>query len=265
MIDDLPFGVLDIIDVLCVTLLLYYVYRLMKDSGTRGIFYGIMLFVAVWIIVSQVLEMKLLGEIFDKLVSVGVLALIILFQDEIRRFFLTIGSQRKDSFLTRMFSIKKSKRRKSKGIQTVNPAVMQIVWACEQMSKKYVGALIVIERKMSLTDIIQSGESIDANINSALIQNIFFKNSPLHDGAMIISSNRILAAGCILPVSHNTNIPKLLGLRHRAALGITQQSDATAIVVSEETGSIALAHRGELNLRVSIEELESRLSKILGR
>lgn len=260
---NIPIGIMDIVDIICVALLLYYVYRLMRESGSLGIFYGILLFVAVWIVVSQVLEMRLLGEIFDKLVSVGVLALIILFQEEIRRFFLTLGTQRKMGFFVRLFRGKKSKGRKTRGSQLENPAVMQIVWACEQMSKKYVGALIVIEKKMALTDIAKSGELIDANINSALIQNIFFKNSPLHDGAMIISGNRIQAAGCILPVSHNNNIPKPLGLRHRAALGITQQSDAIAIVVSEETGNITLAGRGELMVRISIEELESNLAKIL--
>ena len=136
---------------------------------------------------------------------------------------------------------------------------MPIVMACMNMSKNKVGALIVIERSMSLLDIVRSGETIDANINQLLIENIFFKNSPLHDGAMLIRNNRIAAAGCILPVSHSQNIPKELGLRHRAALGITQESDAVAVIVSEETGGISVAQKGEFHLRLSPEQLEKYL------
>lgn len=253
----LEFGIKDIIDILCVALLLYYVYKLMKESGSLNIFYGILLFIVVWILVSQVFGMRLLGSIFDKLVSVGVLALIILFQEEIRRFFLTLGSHSRLQFLYRLFTKKKGVKEEE------NPSVMKIVWACEQMSKNKVGALIIIENGMSLNDIVKSGETIDAIISSQLIQNIFFKNSPLHDGAMIICHNRIEAAGCILPVSHDMNIPKELGLRHRAALGISQQSDALAIVVSEETGAVSIARRGELKHRVTNEELESQIAEII--
>lgn len=129
------------------------------------------------------------------------------------------------------------------------------------MSKGKVGALIVVERSAPLDDIVDTGDVIDANINQRLIENIFFKNSPLHDGAMIISKKRIRAAGCILPVSHNYNIPKELGLRHRAAMGISQESDAVAIVVSEETGRISVAIKGEFHLRLSAENLESLLAQ----
>lgn len=253
----IDFGLKDIIDIVCVALMLYYIYKLMRDSGSLNIFYGILVFVITWIVVSQVLEMKLLGSIFDKLVSVGVLALIILFQEDIRRFFLTLGSSGKMHSFFKFFSRKKTNS------DIENPAVMQIVRACAYMSKNYTGALIIIERDMSLTDIINSGEKIDANINSQLIKNIFFKNSPLHDGAMIIAHNRIVAAACILPVSHNTNIPKEFGLRHRAALGITQQSDAVGIIVSEETGHITLARRGSFNFDVSQEELERYLTTVM--
>ncbi|MBQ4175175.1 MAG: DNA integrity scanning protein DisA nucleotide-binding domain protein, partial [Prevotella sp.] len=139
--------------------------------------------------------------------------------------------------------------------------IMPIVMACMNMSKAKVGALIVIERGTPLDDIIDTGDRIDANINQRLIENIFFKNSPLHDGAMVISKKRILAAACILPVSHDLNIPKELGLRHRAAMGISQDSDAIAIVVSEETGRISVAVKGEFRLRLSAEELEAVLAK----
>ena len=229
----------------------------MRDSGSLNVFYGILVFIIMWIVVSQVLEMKLLGSIFDKLVSVGVLALIILFQEDIRRFFLTLGSNNRLYSLVKLFSRNKAKEEEE------NPAIMQIVRACDYMSKNFVGALIIIERRMSLQDIENTGETIDANINAQLIKNIFFKNSPLHDGAMIISNNRIVSAACILPVSHNRDIPKELGLRHRAALGITQQSDALSIIVSEETGHITLAQNGEFKRDISTEELERYLNTIM--
>ena len=248
------FGIKDAIDIILVATMLFYIWRLMKSSGSLNIFYGILVFIVPWIVVSQILEMKLLGSIFDKLVSVGVLALIILFQEEIRRFFLTLGSQRRLNAIARFF-IKKLPTSEEEDEELL----MRIVLACDYMSKNMVGALIVVEREMSLTDIIKSGETINANINTELIKNIFFKNSPLHDGAMIISRKRIMAAGCILPVSHSLNIPKELGLRHRAALGITSQSDAIAIIVSEETGAISVASGGEFHLRLECNELENYL------
>ena len=129
------------------------------------------------------------------------------------------------------------------------------------MSKQRVGALIVMEHNLPLDEVLQSGEVINADVNQRLLENIFFKNSPLHDGAVVIGKGRIRAAGCILPVSHNLDIPKELGLRHRAAMGISQQSDAHAIIVSEETGTISVAYRGQFYLRLSAEELESLLTK----
>ena len=248
------FGIKDAIDIILVAMLLYYVWRLMKTSGSLNIFYGILVFIVTWIIVSQILEMKLMGSIFDKLVSVGVIALIVLFQEEIRRFFLTLGSQRRLNVISRFFF-----KRLPSDEEQEEELLVRIVLACDSMSKNMVGALIILEREMSLTDIIKSGETINANISTELIKNIFFKNSPLHDGAMIISHKRIMAAGCILPVSHNLNIPKELGLRHRAALGITSQSDAVAIIVSEETGAISVAQGGEFHLRLASNELESYL------
>jgi Uncharacterized conserved protein len=138
--------------------------------------------------------------------------------------------------------------------------IMPIVLACMSMSKNKVGALIVIEKLMSLNEIIATGEVINANINQRLIENIFFKNSPLHDGAMVIRHKRIEAAGCILPVSHDLTIPKELGLRHRSAMGIAQETDAMAIIVSEETGFISVAYKGQLHVNLSAEELERLLT-----
>lgn len=252
------FGIKDMIDILCVALMLYYLYRLMKESRSLNVFIGIIVFVIIWLFVSQVLEMRLLGSIMDKLVSVGVIAIIIIFQEEIRKFLYSLGAHQRMRGFMRLFS---SGGRNKKTMDKT--AIMPIVMACINMSRGKVGALIVIERMVSLDDIIETGDCIDANINQRLIENIFFKNSPLHDGAMVVSKRRIVAAGCILPVSHNTDIPKELGLRHRAALGISQDSDAIAIVVSEETGGISLAIKGEFRLRVSGELLESILTKEL--
>ncbi|MDR0962733.1 MAG: diadenylate cyclase CdaA [Mediterranea sp.] len=247
------FGIKDFIDILLVAFLLYYMYKLMKASGSLNVFFGILIFILIWLVVSQVLGMKLLGSIFDKLVSVGVIALIVLFQDDIRRFLLTLGSQRHISKLIRFFA-------KGKPEDARHEAIMPIVMACLSMGKQKVGALIVIEHNMPLEEVVHTGETINANINQRLIENIFFKNSPLHDGAMIISKGRIEAAGCILPVSHNLDIPKELGLRHRAAMGIAQATDAHAIIVSEETGKISIAYKGEFHLNLSAEELESILT-----
>ncbi|RGN51236.1 MULTISPECIES: diadenylate cyclase CdaA [unclassified Bacteroides] len=250
----IDFSIKDFIDILLVAFLLYYTYKLMKASGSINVFAGILVFILIWLVVSQVLEMRLLGSIFDKLVSVGVLALIILFQDEIRRFLLTLGSHKRASALVRFLTGNKK--------ESVEKAdIMPIVMACLNMGKQKVGALIVMEKNIPLDDIVRTGDVIDANINQRLIENIFFKNSPLHDGAMVISHKRIKAAGCILPVSHSLDIPKELGLRHRAALGVSQETDAYAIIVSEETGGISVAHRGEFHLRLTAEELERILTK----
>ena len=250
----LDFNIKDFIDILLVAILLYYVYRLMKESRSINVFTGILVFIVLWLFVSQILEMKLLGSIMDKLVSVGVLAILILFQDEIRKFLYNLGAHRRVKGLMSFFRGIKEK-------EVDRTTLMPIVMACMSMGKAKVGALIVIERSVPLDDIVATGEKIDAAISQRLIENIFFKNSPLHDGAMIISQKRIKAAGCILPVSHNTDIPKSLGLRHRAAMGISQESDALAIVVSEETGRISVALNGKFHLRLSAEELEILLAQ----
>lgn len=218
-------------------------------------FIGILLFVVVWLLVSQVLEMRLLGAILDKMVSVGTLAILILFQDDIRKFLNGIGGHHK---LRAVIHWVKGGHAEQ---NTDRESIMPIVMACLNMARGKVGALIVIERDVNLNDIVATGDSIDAAIQQRLIENIFFKNSPLHDGAMIISKKRIKAAGCILPVSHDLNIPRELGLRHRAAMGMSQQSDAICIVVSEETGRISAAINGTFRLRLTAEELESILTK----
>lgn len=246
----------DIIDILSVALLLYYAYKFMKESGSVKIFTGVLIFILLWLLVAQVLEMRLLGAIFDQLVKVGAIALIILFQDDVRHFLQMLGSHEKVSRLFRLLTGGKKEK-------VEHSDIMPIVMACMNMSKQKVGALMVFERNIPLNDIIHTGDTIDANLNQRLIENIFFKNSPLHDGAMIIRHKRITAAGCILPVSHSLDIPKKLGLRHRAALGVSQQTDALAVIVSEETGGISIAFKGEFHLRMSAEELESFLTREL--
>ena len=239
--------------------MLYYSYRLMKESRSLNVFIGILMFVILWLLVSQILEMRLLGSIMDKLVSVGVIGLIILFQEDIRKFLYNIGAHQRMRVLLKFFQQEKEENANGSNREMIVP----IVLACMNMSKRKVGALIVIERSIPLDDVSDTGDRIDANINQRLIENLFFKNSPLHDGAMIISKHRIKSAGCILPVSHSLDIPKELGLRHRAAMGMSQDSDAVVIVVSEETGGITVAIKGQFQLRLSAEKLESVLTEEL--
>ncbi len=251
------FGIKDIIDILLVALLLYYIYRLMKESGTINIFYGVMAFIVVWVLASEIFAMRLIGTILDKFMSIGLLILVILFQDQIKRFLVELGSHRRWRFLAKIFH-----HHKESLDANATAWVMPVVYACMSMSKTKTGALIVIEQSIPLDNYAKTGDMIDAEVNTRLIENIFFKNSPLHDGAMILAHGRIEAAGCILPVSHDSDVPRYMGLRHRSALGIAQATDAVAVVVSEETGNISIAHRGKLTTRLSSTELEHRLSAI---
>lgn len=252
------FGIKDIFDIVIVALMLYYLYRIMKESGTINIFYGVMAFIVVWVVASEILEMRLIGTILDKFMSIGLLILVIIFQDQIKRFLVELGSQRRWKFLTNLFHHRRYDGSTDEGCQYIMP----IVYACRNMAKTKTGALIVIQEHLPLDNYENTGDSIDAAINSRLIENIFFKNSPLHDGAMIIADGRIKAAGCILPVSHDTDVPRSLGLRHRSALGISQASDAMAIVVSEETGHISIAHKGRLETNLTSTQLEQRLNDL---
>lgn len=250
----IDFGIKDIIDILLVAVLLFYLYRMMKQSGTLNIFLGVLAFIIIWVVASEIFAMRLTGSLLDKFMSIGLIILVILFQDQIKRFLVDIGSQGRWKSLRRLF-----KGDDRSEIEHAN--VMAIVYACMSMSRSKTGALIVMQRKMSLLDYVKTGDLIDALINVRLIENIFFKNSPLHDGAMIIQKGRIAAAGCILPVSHDMNIPKDLGLRHRAALGMSQLTDALCIIVSEETGNISVAKDGALQVKVTAIELEHIISQ----
>lgn len=250
------FGVKDVIDILIVALLLFYLFRLMKSSGTLSLFYGVLAFIVLWVLAYEIFDMRLTGTIVDKFMSIGLIVLVILFQDQIKRVLTDLGARGNIRNIFRRFKHEKDEGRDHK-------ETMAVVYACMSMSKSKTGALIVLQRKVPLTDYEKTGDVIEADINTRLIENIFFKNSPLHDGAMIIASHKIASVGCILPVSHDMNIPKHLGLRHRAALGMSQVTDALCIIVSEETGAISVAEGGKLKLKVSVPDLEQILSNSL--
>lgn len=253
---EIAFGIKDAIDIFLLAVLLFYLYRTMRESGTLSIFFGILAFVAIWVVTSEILGMRLMGTILDKFMSLGLLILVILFQDQIKRFLVELGSQRRWRFIGRFF------KRDKQHEQTV-PWIMPIVNACMNMSRSKTGALIVIERSMPLNAYEKTGDTIDASISSRLLQNIFFKNSPLHDGAVILSDGRIKAAGCILPVSHDTDIPRRFGLRHRSALGISQATDAVSVIVSEETGGISVTFKGVIYADISSADLEHKLVNLI--
>ncbi|MBF6596649.1 MAG: TIGR00159 family protein [Fermentimonas sp.] len=246
------FGIKDFIDVLLVALLLFYLFRLVRISGLRPLFLGILVFMIIWLLVSRLFNMVLLGSILDQFVSVGLFLIVILFQDEIRRFLMSLGSKKGWNFITKLFFPSERDNKDTSHLTA-------IVLACMNMSKTNTGALIAIQGDIHMGLYEQTGEIINADVSSRLIENVFFKNSPLHDGAMVIVGKKIKAAGCILPISQNPNIPTHLGLRHRAGLGISQETDAKVIIVSEERGRISFASDGRLKLNITPEDLQSLL------
>ncbi|MCQ2321187.1 MAG: diadenylate cyclase CdaA [Bacteroidales bacterium] len=246
--------VVDIIDIGLVAALLYGLYTLVKGTTATSIFLGI---VAIWLIwqVVKALQMELLSSILGAFVSVGFIALIIIFQPEIRRFLFTIGTQARENKLSRKFHLF---RVNSSSILDVEA----VARACQNMSDIKQGALIIITKQNQLDDIAATGVEINADISNSLIENIFFKNSPLHDGAMIITSNRIRSARCILPVTKKTDIPGHYGLRHRAAIGITEENDCFVLVVSEETGCISLVKNTSITT-LKRDEIQKAIEKEL--
>ncbi|MBR0503392.1 MAG: diadenylate cyclase CdaA [Paludibacteraceae bacterium] len=245
---------IDIVDIVLVAILLYKTYKMLKGTSAIRVFFGILIFVLGWLVVNFVFGMQLMGGLMNQIVNVGAIALIVLFQEEIRQFLSMIGSDNK--LVLRLFG----KFFSSKKPSLVESDAMQIVIACKNLSKQKIGALIVLRQGDDLRSVEITGETLNANISTRLIQNIFFKNSPLHDGAMIIADSKIVSAGCILPVSHSLDVPKECGLRHRAALGMSEKYDALCVIVSEETGNISVAMKGELKLNITTEDLESVLS-----
>ncbi|MBR0072202.1 MAG: diadenylate cyclase CdaA [Bacteroidales bacterium] len=252
----LHFSFVDVIDILLVALLIYGIFKLVKNTNAIRIFLGIFVIYIIWQVV-ELFQLRLLSDILGKFISIGVLALVVVFQPEIRRFLLLLGSRPfKDTSKITLF--KHFSSRKHNMLQ-LDP----VIQACSRMSQTKTGALIVFGRGGDLSEIIDTGEKVNSALSSALLETIFFKNTPLHDGAVVVDGNKIVAARCILPVSSNPDIDPNLGLRHRSALGLTELTDAVAIVVSEQTGSISLVESGNIQYNISTADLRENLGKLL--
>ena len=253
MLDFLDFSFLDALDILLVATLIYYIYKLLKGTVAINIFLGIAFIFLIWKI-TQILKMEMLSNILGYLLSGGVIALIIVFQQEIRKFLLMIGTT---NVTSRTQFLKQLKFLKSEiTLETDSDTLLS---ACKKMSKTKTGALIVIERTNSLDFLIKTGDSMNAEINEVLLESIFYKNSPLHDGATIIRDNFVVATRVILPISDSINIPSRFGLRHRAAFGVSEKTDAVCLLVSEETGEISYIKDGSFELYADYNELVEKL------
>ncbi|MCF8277653.1 MAG: diadenylate cyclase CdaA [Flavobacteriales bacterium] len=257
----LTFRWLDALDILIVAILLYQLYNLVRGTAAVNIFLGILSLYLLWLLV-RVLNMQLLGSILGQFIGVGVLALIVVFQQEVRRFLLLIGT-------TGIMSGKRSPLRwfnLGKGLRNRQSLdISAIVSASLNMAHSLTGAIIVISRENSLQFYANTGEPIDAGVSAKILESIFYKNSPLHDGAVIITENRIRAARCVLPVTDDKEFPAHLGMRHRAAVGLSESSDAVAIVVSEQTGGISVTHDGKLEYDISPKQLRDLLENMFGQ
>ena len=249
------FRIVDLIDIVLFAILLYEVYNLVKGTAAIRIFIGIIAIYLIWKVVKA-FQMQLLSEILGQFISVGVIALIVVFQPEIRQFLLMLGNTRIIHNRSRRFLFWKFK--------VSDPFVASIdaiVMACQKMAETKTGALIVVARESQLGTYVETGQIVDSKVSELMLETIFFRNSPLHDGAVVISGDIIKAARCILPVSKQSSIPSWYGLRHRAAIGLTEKSDAVAIVISEERGTISYSADGKLVERVSPAELSEYLVK----
>ncbi len=256
----LTIRLLDILDIILVAYLLYRLYNLLKGGVAINIIFGILLIYIFYWLFQHVFHMQMLGTIFGQFIGVGFIALIIVFQQEVRRFLILLGSNTftgTTTFGKQFINWNRGEEKEE------NLTIAPVLNACKHLSKTNTGALIILAKSTELRFYTNTGDILDADISKRLIESIFSKNSPLHDGAIIISHNKIKAARCVLPVSENQELPPTLGMRHRAAIGITEQTDAIAIVVSEQTGEIALAKDGQINLNISIEELERTLQNEL--
>jgi len=252
----LDIRIIDIIDIVLVAFLLYYIYKLIKGTVAINIFIGIVIIYAIWK-VTELLEMEMLSKILGGFLGVGMVALVVVFQQEIRRFLLMLGST---NFSARKKLLKQFRSTSdSKLISTID-AVTQ---ACKKMSKSKTGALIVFKRNNSLDFVKSTGDKMFIEINQPIIESVFYKNSPLHDGATLIEDNVITATRVILPVTNENEIPERFGLRHRAAVSITEKTDAVCVTVSEESGQISYIMDGNFVLFDDIEELNELLEKDL--
>ncbi len=253
MLDFLDFSFLDALDIFLVAILIYYTYKLLKGTVAINIFLGIAFIFLIWKI-TQILKMEMLSNILGYLLSGGVIALIIVFQQEIRKFLLMIGTT---NMASRTNFLKQLKFLKSEIALETN--VETLLNACKKMSKTNTGALIVLERTNSLDFLITTGDPMNAEMNQVLLESIFYKNSPLHDGATIIRDNFVVATRIVLPVSDSINIPSRFGLRHKAAFGISEKTDAVCLLVSEETGEISYIKDGSFVLYENYDELLVKL------
>ena len=239
----------DVLDVALMAFLLYKLLTLLKTTSGTNLLKGVLIFLAV-LFLSSILHLNGISFILSRMLEWGVLALIILFQPEIRRVLEQVGSQRL-KFLN-LFS-------REGTVSEMERTIAQTVLACTEMSRSRTGALIVFEQKMQLDDMVRSGTVLDAAVSSELLKNIFFVKAPMHDGAVIIRHGRLLGAGCMLPLSKNVNLSRDLGMRHRAGIGMSENSDAVVVIVSEETGSISVAIGGMLRRHLMPETLENIL------
>lgn len=256
--DFLPFNLVDVIDIILVAFLLYYVYRLVKGTVAINIFIGIVIIYVIWRL-TDALNMRVLSNILGNFVNVGVFALIVVFQQEIRKFLLMIGST---NFAKRNSFIRRFRFLRQDTVPTETD-VEAIVKAAGKLSEKRDGAIVVIERNTSLEFVKGTGDTMNIEVSTPIIESIFFKNSPLHDGAIIVQGNYITATRVILPVSNERSIPLRFGLRHRAAIGISEKTDALVLVVSEETGGISYIKDGEFVLYDNREALVKMIQKDL--
>lgn len=255
--DYLNFNFLDFLDIILVAVLLYYVYRLIKGTVAINIFLGIAIIYLIWKL-TEALQMELLSDILGKFIGGGFIALIIVFQQEIRKFLLMLGST---NFTSKKSFIRQLNFLKSEISEVTN--VDAILEACKDMGDTKTGALIVIKRNNSLDFVKDTGDLMNIEVNKPILKSIFFKNAPLHDGAIIIEDNKIVATRVILPIAKEANIPLRFGLRHRAAIGITDKTDALALTVSEETGEISYIKDGEFVLFKDLDELNAKIREDL--
>jgi len=257
VIDFFKTGILDVIDITLVAILIYQLYKLVKGTVAINILIGLSAIYLIWKIVSA-FQLQLLGEILGQFIGVGVIILVIVFQQELRKFLMMIG---KGKIIKNEGLLKFNFKTEHKNYLNI----YAISKAFESMKKTKTGAIIIITQIDDLAVFSESGIEMDAIISTPIIKSIFYKNSPLHDGAVIINSNRIVSAGCVLPVSNNRKLPVKLGMRHRAALGITEESDAVAIIVSEETGEISYMKDGEIFTNRTAKQLQEFLERIFSR
>lgn len=254
----LQLSLTDILDILLLALIIYVAFRWIRGTSAMSIFIAIISLYVIRVLVSA-FNMRLMNALMETVLDVGVIALIVIFQPEIRKFLIRLGNRYMSSTKGKQILEKVLGKGKTKAVG--NDMANEITEACRRMSESKTGALIVIAHTTPLDDVISTGDNIDASIHRRLLMNLFFKNSPLHDGAVVISGERIIAARCTLPITERTDLPASYGMRHKAAIGITEDTDADAITVSEETGNISFIKGGQVTPINNINELKLLLSK----